>query len=375
MKKLLFSIITFAALTSCADSELEVKLKSVLESVSQTYGVQALEVEKSRNSYPFAYSNGEMTMAQGDDAWASGYFIGSLWLLSQWGEDAALQESADVLTYRYREPEGIAIQDLAAVVNVAHYNGYKITKNNRYDEAVGMVAKMMSNTLYVTTYGSMPLQKDDLDTYHRISINRMPAMECFHEVGWDQNNIAHGKGVKTYLCRKDGSVGEGLILDKADESWSKKISIYGEHEDSAWSRGQAWALYGYTMLYRLTQNEEFLSQSKKTADYILNNLPADGIPNWDFASEKQQKDSSAAAIMASAFVDLYGQTKDERYLQVAEQQLATLSSDEYLAKGDECGGLLLKHGVENYPQNRLVDASLVYGDYYFIEAMIRYLNR
>ena len=79
--------------------------------------------------------------------------------------------------------------------------------------------------------------------------------------------------------------------------------------------------------------------------------------------------------MASAFVDLYGQTKDERYLQVAEQQLATLSSDEYLAKGDECGGLLLKHGVENYPQNRWVDASLVYGDYYFIEAMIRYLNR
>ena len=110
MKKLFVSIIALSALlTSCADSELESKLKSVLNSASQSYGVKALEVEKSRNAYPFAYADGQMTFAQGEDAWASGYFIGSVWQLSQWSEDAALQETADVLTYRYREPKGISM--------------------------------------------------------------------------------------------------------------------------------------------------------------------------------------------------------------------------------------------------------------------------
>lgn len=376
MKKLFVSIIALSALlTSCADSELESKLKSVLNSASQSYGVKALEVEKSRNAYPFAYADGQMTFAQGEDAWASGYFIGSVWQLSQWSEDAALQETADVLTYRYREPKGISMYDLAAVVNVAHYNGYKITQNGRYDEAVGMVAKMISNSMTMNTYSTMALQQDDMESYHRVSIDRMPTVECFDEVGWGQNNKVHGTSLINYLCREDGSVREGVVLEKTDGSQVKYFSVYGQNEESAWARGQAWALYGYAMLYRLTQEVDFLNQSKKIADYIIKNLPEDGVPNWDFAAETQQKDSSAAAIMASAFIDLYGLTEDEAYLQVAERQLTTLSSDEYLAQVDECGGFLLKHGVDNYPQSKMVDASLVYGDYYFIEAMIRYLNR
>ena len=376
MKKLLVSIVALSALlTSCVDSELEIKLKEVLSGASQSYGAQALEVEKSRNAYPFAYADGQMTYAQGDDVWASGYFIGSLWLLSQWSEDEALKETADVLTYRYREPEGISLYDLAAVVNVLHMNGYKATQNGRYDEAVGMVAKMISNSMVLNTYRTMVSQPGDLESYHRVSIDRMPTVECFDEVGWGQNNVFHGKALLEYLCREDGSVKEGVVLDKESYEPVKNFAVYGKDSESAWSRGQAWALYGYTMLYRLTEDVEFLDQSKKTADYIIKHLPEDGVPNWDFAAEQQHKDSSAAAIMASAFIDLYGLTEDEAYLQVAERQLATLSSDEYLAKADECGGFLLKHGVENYPQNKMVDASLVYGDYYFIEAIIRYLNR
>lgn len=376
MKKLLVLIIALSALlTSCVDSELEIKLKEVLSSATTSYGAQALEIEKSRNAYPFAYADGQMVIAQGDDAWASGYFVGSMWLLSQWSEDAALQESADVLTYRFREPEGISLYDLAAVVNVLHLNGYKATQNGRYDEAVGMVAKMISNSMALNTYRTMAPQPEDQELYHRVSIDRMPAVECFDEVGWGQNNTFHGKALLEYLCREDGSVKEGVVLDKELCEPVKDFAVYGKDAESAWARGQAWALYGYTMLYRLTQDVEFLDQCKKTADYIINNLPEDGVPNWDFASNEQQKDSSAAAIMASAFIDLYGLTEDEAYLQVAERQLATLSSDEYLAQADECGGFLLKHGVECYPQGKLVDASLAYGDYYFIEAMIRYLNR
>ena len=374
LKVLLFSLC--AMLSSCADRELEIKLKDVLEDAVRTYGMKAIEVEKARVAAPFAFANGEEIMADGENSWAGGYFIGSLWLLSQWGEDAILQESADVLTYRYKEPKGIDISELTAVVNVAHYKGYNITKNPRYEEILGMVTRLMSNSFYkVPTYRMTKPVEGEPSTYHRVTINYMPAIECFHGIGWGQNNVIHGNAVKKYLCREDGSVNEGVILDMSNPSWRKAFSVYGENAESAWARGQAWALYGYTMLYRLTEDDAFLKQSKKIAGYIMKNLPADVIPNWDFASEKQQKDSSAAAIMASAFIDLYGLTGDVSYLQVAEQQLTTLSSDEYLAKADECGGFMLKHGVENYPQSKLVDASLVYGDYYFIEAMIRYLNR
>ena len=374
MKKLFVSIIALCALLSSCTSELEAKLNDVLTTASQTYYAKALDVEKSRGACPFAFLGGEMTLAQDENMWAGGYFMGSLWLLSQWCEDAELQTSADVLTYRYRVSESAELAELLSVVNVAHFNGYQVTKNPRYEEAMGMLAKVMSNTFY-NTYCMMKPLGNDADVNHCIAINCMPAIECFHEMGWEHNLLIHGKNMMKFLSRDNGSVKEGVVLSKETGEWVDNITIYSESENSAWARGQAWALYGNTMLYRLTKDEVFLKHSKKVADYIIKNLPQDGVPNWDFTSDKLQKDSSAAAIMASAFIDLYGLTKDKAYLQVAEQQLATLSSEEYLAKADECGGFLLKHGVENYPQGKFVDASLVYGDYYFIEAMIRYLNR
>ncbi len=374
MKRFIFGFILCLMLTSCMDSELEKQLKSVLQGASERYAEKAAEVEHSKGVYPFAYADGQMLAAKDEDAWAGGYFIGSLWMLSQWCEDEPLQEVADVLTYKYREPEGIDLPHLLAVVNVAHRNGYNVTQNARYSTAMGMVSKLMNGNARETYRMMEPVEGDSV-SYLRVVINNMPAIETIFDMGWDENVVTHGKNMMPLLCREDGSVAEGLILDGEDKSNPKRFAVYGESVESAWARGQAWALYGYTMLYRTTKDEAFLEQSKKIAAYIKQNLPEDGVPNWDFKSDKKQKDSSAAAIMASAFMDLYALTDDKQYLQVAEQQLTTLCSQEYIAAKDECGGLLLKHGVENYPQQRLVDAALVYGDYYLIEAMIRYLNR
>jgi rhamnogalacturonyl hydrolase YesR len=146
--------------------------------------------------------------------------------------------------------------------------------------------------------------------------------------------------------------------------------------ESAWSRGQSWAIYGYTMMYRETKNEEYLAFAQKVADFAINhkNMPADGIPYWDYGAPGEERDSSAGSIMASALVELsryVPEAKGKKYREFAIKQLLTLASPAYFAEGDEVGHFLLKHGVGHKPAGGEIDVPLNYGDYYFLEALLR----
>lgn len=135
-------------------------------------------------------------------------------------------------------------------------------------------------------------------------------------------------------------------------------------------------------MYRITKDTKYLEQAQKIANFILNhpNLPSDKIPYWDFDAPNipnEERDSSAAAIMASALIELSSYTSEEasqNYKSTAKEILNNLLTDKYLAKKGENGGFLLKHGVGHKPENSEVDVPLSYGDYYLIEAMIRYKN-
>ena len=152
-----------------------------------------------------------------------------------------------------------------------------------------------------------------------------------------------------------------------------KRTAQGRADESAWARGQVWGLYGYSMMYRVTGEQRYLDQAVKIADYLIPRLPEDAIPNWDFDAQEQMKDSSAGAIMASALIELYGHTANKTYLTVAERQLRSLASPAYLAGVGENGNFILKHGTGHFPAGTEVDVPLTYGDYYFIEAAMRYL--
>ena len=124
----------------------------------------------------------------------------------------------------------------------------------------------------------------------------------------------------------------------------------------------------------MSDDERYLQQAERIAYYLISRLEGDYIPNWDYDSAIKQKDSSAGAIMASALLELYSITHNKTYRRIAERQLKALISDEYMAKQGENGYFILKHGVGNLPGNSEVDVPLSYGDYYFIEAALRYLN-
>jgi len=159
-----------------------------------------------------------------------------------------------------------------------------------------------------------------------------------------------------------------------------RVTAQGFSDSSAWARGQAWGLYGYTMMYRGTHDPRYLEQAEHIAHFILTNpnLPADKVPVWDYNAPEGQRalrDASAGAVMASALIELSRYVSSEKgreYLDVAEQIIVTLSSSNYHAIVGSNGGFILKHSVGHLPGKSEVDVPLTYADYYFVEAMLRY---
>ena len=146
--------------------------------------------------------------------------------------------------------------------------------------------------------------------------------------------------------------------------------------ETAWARGQAWAIYGYSMMFRETGDRRYFDFACKLADYAIDhpNMPSDGVPCWDFGAPGEERDSSAAAVMASGLIELggfAGGEKGAKYRAFAVKQLTTLSSPEYFSKGGENGHFILKHGVGHKPANSEIDTPLDYGDYYYLEALLR----
>jgi len=192
--------------------------------------------------------------------------------------------------------------------------------------------------------------------------------------------VTHANTTLKNHFRSDNSSYHVLNYDEQTGAVKEKKTAQGAANESAWARGQAWGLYGYTVTYRETKDPIYLEQAKKIANFIvLNpNLPLDGIPYWDFNAPNipnALRDASAAAILASALLELtryVGKDLANTYLNLAKNIIKTLSSAEYTGGPGTHGGFILKHGVGHLPAKSEVDVPLTYADYYFIEALMRY---
>lgn len=193
---------------------------------------------------------------------------------------------------------------------------------------------------------------------------------------------SHAQTTLRHHFRDDYSCHHVVSYDTLSGQPHFKGTHQGYADNSAWARGQAWALYGYTMMYRETGKTEYLEQARKVASYIKNhpNLPDDKIPYWDFDAPDipaAPRDASAAAVMASGLIELSQLDKSKEgadWLELAEMQIRSLSSPEYLAEPETNGGFILKHSVGNYNKNSEVDVPLSYADYYYVEALLRLKN-
>jgi unsaturated chondroitin disaccharide hydrolase len=192
--------------------------------------------------------------------------------------------------------------------------------------------------------------------------------------------LKHCFTTRRYLVRGDGSTAHEGIFDLSSGAFLCQSTHQGWRGDSSWARGQAWAIGGFTAAYKYTKETSFLQTAIAAADYFIQRTPAHGIPpnDWDQPPPKARYESSAAAIAAGAFLDLAGQVTDpgqcQYYRDCAQQTLATLLTNEFLAIDRPGWEGILLHGIYHERKGLGVDESVMWGDYFFLAALDKLLQ-
>ena len=358
---------------------------------SLTYCVeQATKTAKSLNNYdslPRSIANGssQWTMVNYKD-WCSGFWPGILWYTYEFTNDAAWKNKADKFS---RTLIPLAFNpakdhDLGFQMNCSFGNGYRLTGDTSYKKILIAAADSLA-TLFnpkVGTILSWPGEEKKLGGHNTIIDNMMNLELLF----WASKNgggqrlyniaVKHAETTMKNHFRPDYSSYHVVIYDTITGDPIKKITHQGYSNSSMWARGQAWAVYGYTMVYRETKDPKFLDFAEKVADRYLRDLPDDMIPYWDFNAPdipNAPKDASAAAVTASALLELStfvpDKAKATEYRNKAEKMLASLSSKKYQSR--DVNDAFLLHCTGHKPAGSEIDASIVYGDYYYMEALLR----
>lgn len=318
--------------------------------------------------------------------WCSGFYPGTLLYLYQQTKDTALYHAAEKsMHFLQKEQYNATTHDLGFMMYCSFGTANKISSSQENIDILMNSARSLA-TRYNAQVGCIK-SWDRTNWKFPVIIDNMMNLELLfwatHQSGdssFYKIAVSHANTTMKNHFRPDYSSYHMVNYDPQTGAVIARKTVQGYADASAWARGQAWGLYGYTVMYRETKDTTYLHEAEHIADFILNhpNYPADGIPYWDFNAPDiphALRDASAAAIMASAWIELYRYTDRQRakkYLSAAEKVLRTLSTDMYKAKAGENGGFILKHGVSPMPNKSEVDVALTYGDYYFVEAMVRY---
>jgi len=318
--------------------------------------------------------------------WTSGFFGGTLWYMYEYGQQPQWRQAAEQWTTAMQaEQLNTGTHDLGFMLYCPFGNGYRLTQNPAYSAVLLTGAKSLA-TRFDPQVGLIKSWNSFQGFKYPVIIDNMMNLELLCWAARTSNDstlrrlsITHADNTLKNHFRPDGSTFHVVCYDEHGQPLARKTA-QGAADNSAWARGQAWAIYGYTMLYRETRLDRYREQARRTADFYLRhpNLPADKVPYWDFNAPNipnEERDASAAAIVASALLELqqYSPAADaRRYRQAAEQMLVSLSSPAYRAAVGENHDFLIKHCVAHKPAKTEVDAPLTYADYYYLEALLRY---
>lgn len=322
--------------------------------------------------------------------WVSGFFPGQLWYIYEFSGDEELKKWAEDYTLRVSDQQYVTDNhDVGFMIFCSFGNAYRITGDTTYLSVINNASKSLSTRFDSTTncIRSWNTAGWNQKWQFAVIIDNMMNLEMlewaskqFNDQQFDYIARTHANTTIVNHFRPDGSSYHVISYDTITGIPHAKNTAQGFSDSSAWARGQAWGLYGYTMMFRETGDSVYLHQAIKIADFIVNHprLPEDKIPYWDYDAPNipdAKRDASAGAITCSALLELYqyvGEEKSKQYFSIAEQQLNSLCSEAYLAKVGENANFILKHSVGHMPQGSEIDVPLTYADYYFVEAMMRY---
>ena len=321
--------------------------------------------------------------------WVSGFTPGALWYLYEYSGDPAILAAAEDLTGRIApEQYNTNSHDVGFMVNCSFGNGYRLTGREDYRQVLVNAANSLAtrfNPEVGCTRSWRPRPEKGWDFV--VIIDNMMNLELLGVGASLSGDMTDYEIAKTHAFttlknhfRPDGSSYHVCNYDEATGKLKTRQTHQGLSDDSAWARGQAWGLYGFTMMYRQTGEKPFLDQAVKIGTFLMDhpNLPKDKIPYWDYdvkPGKDTPRDASAGALMASAYIELSTYVQDEalagRFLRLAEQQIRSLSSKTYRAKPGENANFIIKHATIFFAKDNY-DTPVSYADYYYVEALMRY---
>lgn len=387
MKKIiLLFVVAFVCVFSTGDlfAKGKVKVDKALEHAARQYLYMRDEL-KGTNQFPKTYDKHMQRLkTSNSEWWCSGFYPGTLfYLYEETGNEELYAEGVRMLKLLEPEQYNVNTHDVGFMMYCSYGNANRIAPKSGYKDIMVNSARSLI-TRFSPVVGCIKSHNRGSDDYVVIIDNMMNLeLLMFASKTFDNDTLeyiarTHANTTLKNHFRKDYSSYHLVDYDPEDGHVRSRQTVQGYSNESSWGRGQAWALYGYTMMFRMTGDEKYLEHAESIVDMLLSRLPVDGIPYWDFDAPNgnEYRDASAGAIMASAFVELSGFATDEKarqnYLSMAEKQLRTLASPHYLAEpGTNCN-FILKHSVGNLPEKSEVDVPLSYADYYFLEALLRY---
>jgi len=331
---------------------------------------------------PRTLVNGRLKMINSND-WTSGFFPGVLWYLYDFTGKAEWKAQAQKFTELIKKEQfSKNTHDLGFMIYCSFGNGYRLTKDTAYKNVIIQAAKSLS-TRYNPKTGLIRSWDHNADKWkYPVIIDNMMNLEMMFmatEFSGDSSfykiAVSHANHTLNNHFRADASSYHVVDYDPENGSVRMKVTHQGYADESAWARGQAWGLYGFTMCYRFTKDPAYLKQAEAIAKFILTNqnLPADKVPYWDYNAPNipnAPRDASAAAITASAFYELATYSKAAAYKNQADYILASLTNN-YRSPLGENSGFILLHSTGHLPAKSEIDVPLNYADYYYMEALKR----
>ncbi len=322
------------------------------------------------------------------EEWCSGFWPGILWMDFAYNKSEAVKKAAEGYTEALLSVFGKPVfdHDIGFIAIGSVMKGYEMTNNPTYRMAALRAADSLA-TLFnpaVGTLLSWPRHVSDYGGHNTIIDNMMnlellfwAARERKKEKGRSDSlyNMALSHAVTTMKnhFREDGSCFHVAVYDSITGKFIRGVTHQGYSDMSMWSRGQAWAIYGYTMVYRYTRERRFLDFAQKVADIYLKRLRQtsdDWVPYWDMDAPRPcAKDASAACVVASALLELDAYAPSKGYREAAVSMLCDLSSGHYQSRAQNVA--FLCHSTGHHPAGSEVDASIIYADCYYLEALSR----
>lgn len=333
-------------------------------------------------------SKGNIVYARYAWDWTLGFFPGSLWYLYNLTGDKKWKLLAKKYTEVLKKQQYITSHhDIGFIIGCSYLNGIRMGQE-AYDSIVVQAARSLSTRF---RSGAGVIQSWNTSTGWQsqrgwecpVIIDNMMNLEILFEATSLSGDstfynmaVSHADVTLKNHFRMDGSSYHVVDYDMRTGKVRSRCTAQGYSDESAWARGQAWAIYGYTMCYRYTRRLKYLEQAETVYEFICThpNFPEDLVPYWDFDSVNiphELRDASSAAIMAAALYELSMYSNKAEYKKTADRIMHSLSSSDYRGKIGENHNFLLMHSVGSYPHGNEIDVPLNYADYYFLEALKR----